>query len=184
MISSVLFAVKSESEVTQSCLTLHDPVDCSLPRSSIDGIFQARVLGCRFLLQRIFLTQGLNPGLPHCRQMLYKCLIDGIYFHSPSNAMQQIIIASSLYRRQDYGPDHLNNMHSFSARSALPREPLRPRCARSELGLLLSQRRCRLPPVAIMIICRDLISHDETLSDIYTLREVAEGCVWRWRGRW
>ena len=36
--------VKSESEVTQSCLTLHDPVDCSLPGSSIHGIFQARVL--------------------------------------------------------------------------------------------------------------------------------------------
>ena len=28
-------------------------------------------VGCRFLLQRIFPTQGLNPGLPHCRQMLY-----------------------------------------------------------------------------------------------------------------
>ena len=36
--------VKSESEVVQSCLTLHDPMDCSLPGSSIDGIFQARVL--------------------------------------------------------------------------------------------------------------------------------------------
>ena len=33
-----------ESEVTQSCLTLHDPVDCSLLGSSIHGIFQARVL--------------------------------------------------------------------------------------------------------------------------------------------
>ena len=28
-------------------------------------------VGCHFLLQRIFLTQGSNPGLPHCRQMLY-----------------------------------------------------------------------------------------------------------------
>ena len=36
--------VKSESEVAQSCLTLHDPMDCSLPGSSIHGIFQARVL--------------------------------------------------------------------------------------------------------------------------------------------
>ena len=36
--------VKSESEVTQSCLTLSDPMDCSLPGSSIRGIFQARVL--------------------------------------------------------------------------------------------------------------------------------------------
>ena len=36
--------VKSESEVAQSCLTLSDPMDCSLPGSSTHGIFQARVL--------------------------------------------------------------------------------------------------------------------------------------------
>ena len=36
--------VKSESEVTQSCPTLSDPMDCSLPGSSIHEIFQARVL--------------------------------------------------------------------------------------------------------------------------------------------
>ena len=36
--------VKSESEVTQSCLTLSDPMDCSLPGSSVRGIFQARVV--------------------------------------------------------------------------------------------------------------------------------------------
>ena len=36
--------VKSESEVAQSCLTLRDPMDCSLPGSSDHGIFQARVL--------------------------------------------------------------------------------------------------------------------------------------------
>ena len=36
--------VKSESEVAQSCLTLRNPMDCSLPGSSIHGIFQARVL--------------------------------------------------------------------------------------------------------------------------------------------
>ena len=36
--------VKSESEVAQSCLTLSDPMDCSLPGSSIHGIFQAGVL--------------------------------------------------------------------------------------------------------------------------------------------
>ena len=36
--------VKSESEVTQSCPTLTDAMDCSLPSSSVHGIFQARVL--------------------------------------------------------------------------------------------------------------------------------------------
>ena len=36
--------VKSESEVVQSCPTLRDPMDCSLPGSSVQGIFQARVM--------------------------------------------------------------------------------------------------------------------------------------------
>ena len=36
--------VKSESEVAQLCLTPRDPMDCSLPGSSINGILQARVL--------------------------------------------------------------------------------------------------------------------------------------------
>ena len=36
--------VKSESKVAQSCPTLSDPMDCSLPGSSVRGIFQARVL--------------------------------------------------------------------------------------------------------------------------------------------
>ena len=36
--------VKSESKVAQLCLTLSNPTDCSLPGSSVHGIFQARVL--------------------------------------------------------------------------------------------------------------------------------------------
>ena len=36
--------MKVESEVTQLCPTLRDPMDCSLPGSSVHGIFQARVL--------------------------------------------------------------------------------------------------------------------------------------------
>ena len=60
--------------VIQSCLTLCDPMDCSLPGSSIHGICQARntKVGCHFLLQGIFPTQESNPGLPHCRQVLHR----------------------------------------------------------------------------------------------------------------
>ena len=36
--------MESESEVARSCLTLSDPMDCSLPGSSVHGIFQARIL--------------------------------------------------------------------------------------------------------------------------------------------
>ena len=61
------------SEMAQLCLTLCDPMFCSLLGSSILWIFLARVTGedCHFLLQGIFPTQGLNLHLPHCRQMLY-----------------------------------------------------------------------------------------------------------------
>ena len=39
-----LFETESESEAAQSCPTLCDPMDCSLPGSSVHGIFQARIL--------------------------------------------------------------------------------------------------------------------------------------------
>ena len=65
--------IKSESEVTQSCPTLCNPMDCSLPGSSIhpwDFPGKSTGVGCHFLLQGTFPTQGSNPVLPHCRQTL------------------------------------------------------------------------------------------------------------------
>ena len=73
-----LFPKGKESEVAQSCPTLCSPMDCSLPGSFVCGIFQGRVLKWAFLLQGIFLTQGSNPGLLHCRQMLYLLSHQGI----------------------------------------------------------------------------------------------------------
>ena len=59
--------------VAQLCWTLCDPIDCSSPGSSVHRILQARTLawGSHALLQRIFLTQGLNLSLLHCRRILY-----------------------------------------------------------------------------------------------------------------
>ena len=56
----------------QSCLTLCDSMDRSLPGSSVHGDSPGRNTGavCHSLLQGIFPTQGSNPGLPHCRQIL------------------------------------------------------------------------------------------------------------------
>ena len=79
--STYMYKVKSENEVAQSCRTLCDSMDCSLPVSSIHGVFQARV-GCHYLLQGIFPTQGLNPGLPHCKQRLYRLSHLGSPFYS------------------------------------------------------------------------------------------------------
>ena len=59
--------------VTQSCLTLCDPMDCSSPGSSIHGILQARILEWVAIpfSRGSFWTQGSNPDLLHCRQILY-----------------------------------------------------------------------------------------------------------------
>ena len=56
--------VKSESEVAQSCPTLSDPMDCSLPGSSVHGIFQAKVLEWGAIAFSGYLSMSLiSPGL-------------------------------------------------------------------------------------------------------------------------
>ena len=67
--------VKSESEVAQSCPTLSNPMDCSLPGSFIHGIFQARVLewvAIAFSSLYPSLYQ-LVPSLPGIWQALHFC---------------------------------------------------------------------------------------------------------------
>ena len=75
--------------VAQLCLTLCDPMDCSPPGSSVhaDSPGKNTEVGCHVLLQGIFTTQGSNPGLPHCRWILYHLshqgsprLLTAIYF--------------------------------------------------------------------------------------------------------
>ena len=61
--------------VVQSCLTLCNCMDCSLPGSSVHGVLQARILEwvailSHSFLQGIFLTKGSNPGLQDSRQIL------------------------------------------------------------------------------------------------------------------
>ena len=61
--------VKSESEVAQSRLTLSDPMDCSLPGSSIHGIFRVRVLEWGAIAFSVILpTMSHFLGLAHSHQ--------------------------------------------------------------------------------------------------------------------
>src|SRR5574340_699056 len=64
--------VKSESEVVQLCPTLSDPMDCSLPGSSIHGIFQARVLEWGAIAFYIVLNHGF---LRIIFEMMYLCVL-------------------------------------------------------------------------------------------------------------
>ena len=60
--------------VTQLCLPLCSPMDCSPPGSSVHGDSPGKNtgVGCHVLLQGIFPIQGLNPGLLYCRWILYR----------------------------------------------------------------------------------------------------------------
>ena len=62
--------VESESEVAQLCLTLSDPMDCSLPGSSIHGIFRATVLECGAIAFSL-----MNPTKDCLCQMLFLALL-------------------------------------------------------------------------------------------------------------
>ena len=64
--------VKVKVFVAPLCPTLCNPMGCSPPGSSGSSVKNTGV-GSHSLLQRIFLTQGSNLGLLHCRQILY-CL--------------------------------------------------------------------------------------------------------------
>ena len=63
-----IFQKQLKVKVTQSCLTLCDPMNYT-----VHGILQARILEWVAISfsKSLFPTQGSNPGLPHCRQILY-----------------------------------------------------------------------------------------------------------------
>ena len=73
--------------VAQLCPTLCDPMDSSPPGSSVhgDSLGQNTGVGCHSLLQGVFPTQGWNPSLLHCRQILYHLIHQG----SPIQANDQ-----------------------------------------------------------------------------------------------
>ena len=103
-------SIAMKVKVVQSCLTLCDPMNCSPLGSSVHGDSPGKDTGvcCHFLLQGIFLTQGLNLGLSHCRQILYhlshqeSCGIGNVkYFNSfcslffPCGVLIVIIISAT-----------------------------------------------------------------------------------------
>ena len=75
--------------VAQSCPTLGNPVDYSQACSSVYGDSPGKNTGeaCHALLQGIFPTQGLNPGLWHCKWILYQLSHQG----SPRGVMDAVI---------------------------------------------------------------------------------------------
>ena len=68
------FFCSARSSTAKSCPAVCSPLDCSPSGSSVRGISQARILEWIVIpfFRGIFLTQGLNLDLPHCRQILYR----------------------------------------------------------------------------------------------------------------
>ena len=67
--------VESESEVAQSCLTLSDPMDCSLPGSSIHGIFRATVLEWGAIAFSPIVKQLYSNVVSHFSRILLRLLL-------------------------------------------------------------------------------------------------------------
>ena len=85
LITKHLSSVVKQLEVKSlSRVRLCDPTDYSLPGSSIHGLFQARIVEWVAIsfTRGFFPTQGLNPGLLHCRQTLYGLSHQGIQSNS------------------------------------------------------------------------------------------------------
>ena len=70
---AVLQSIKKKENVSQSVVSLCDPMNCILLGSSVCEILWARILEWVAISfsRGVFLTQGSNPGLLHCRQILY-----------------------------------------------------------------------------------------------------------------
>ena len=85
MCNTVLHPTPHQVLVPQSCPIHCDPKDCSPEGSSAHGILQERILELvtsHSLLQGIFSTQGLNPGLLPCRWILYHLSQNGWQYSS------------------------------------------------------------------------------------------------------
>ena len=108
-----MLAGESESEVSQLCRTLCDPMDYSSPVSSVHGLFPGKNIGvgCHALLQGIFPTQGSNPSLPHCRQMPYRLSHQG---KGKPTVKQHLSFRPPLH--------HLGSPNPLSAREGPPKD--------------------------------------------------------------
>ena len=71
-LSSPSYLVRNPTLAPQLGKTHRHREACTRLLHPWDFLGKSTGLGCHFLLQGIFLTQGSNPGLPHCRQTLYR----------------------------------------------------------------------------------------------------------------
>ena len=95
--------VKSESEVAQSYPTLRNPMDCSLPGSSVHGIFQARVLewgaiafSTIFILENLYFSSLLKDNFKG-----YRVLVWWFFSVNTLNILVHSLLACMVYEESD-----------------------------------------------------------------------------------
>ena len=103
--------VKSESEVAQSCPTLSDPMDCSLPGSSVHGIFQARVLE----------WGAIAFSGKHCISWHYWLLTTSSYIKLSKQKKNNLWLISTVKVQQG---SSLNSLSHISNLLSLPIKPI------------------------------------------------------------
>ena len=103
--------------VSQSRLTLWDPVDCSPPGSSVHGGSpgQNPGVGCHALLQGIFPTQRSNPGLLHCRLIVSRLRHQGSLpnlktYQIGTSLVVQWLTPGFQLREHEFGPQSGNQI--------------------------------------------------------------------------
>ena len=126
---------------TQSWPTLCDPLDCSLPGSSVHGDSQGKNtgVGCHALFQGIFPTQGSNLGLPHRRQIL--CTQYASKFGKLSSG-QRTRKSQFSFQSQRKAMQKCSNYHTIALISHASKEMLKTLQARLQLYV-----NCELPDV-------------------------------------
>ena len=120
--------------VAQSGPTLCDLMDCSSLGSSVHGILQTRILEW---VQGIFPIQGLNPGLPHRRRILYQLSHQGSPWPLPTNSGRWITwifpwlqTFESHYQNQVNPKVSVQGSHLWQASHCLALQRLVPKAAR------------------------------------------------------
>ena len=106
-----LFLCSAVLSPAQLCPTLCDPVYCSPPGSSVhgDSLGKNTEVGCHALLQGILPIQGSDPGLPHCKQILYRLS------HQGSPRILEWVVYS--FSRESSQPRNWSGVSCIAARS-------------------------------------------------------------------
>ena len=134
--------------VAQSCPTLCDLTDCSSPSSSVHGDPPGKNtgVGCLALLQGIFPTQELNPGLPHFRWILYCLSHQG----SPNTGEGCHFLLQGIFPTQGSNPSLFCLLQCQVG--SLPPAPLGKSC-----GILVPQ--LGFEPTHVPYIGRQILNH-------------------------